>query len=190
MNTAKCENLSQNWINCHLKLTLLSNCWHSNLFNTWSSRLCLETDLKLNNFQKSLFSRVNMCWSLGISPKENLVLIIIYSGGNINRNKGGTPLFEKVVDQDNSLKNRIGLEIANLQEATKVIVENHYLHRGRTMGQIAYWVTLDGQRCGVLLFALPRLSVKFRGHGPMNLVELARPVWKRNNHQGCLCPLR
>ena len=118
------------------------------------------------------------------------MLIIIYSGGNINRNKGGTPLFEKVVDQDNSLKNRIGLEIANLQEATKVIVENHYLHRGRTMGQIAYWVTLDGQRCGVLLLALPRLSVKFRGHGPINLVELARPVLKRNNHQGCLCPLR
>jgi hypothetical protein len=50
----------------------------------------------------------------------------------------GTPLFEKVVNQDNSLKNRIGLEVANLQEATKVIVENHYLHRGRTMGQIAY----------------------------------------------------
>jgi hypothetical protein len=95
----------------------------------------------------------------------------------------GTPLFEKIVDQDNSLKNRIGLEIANLQEATKVIVENHYLHRGRTMGQIAYWVTLDGQRCGVLLFALPRLSVKFRGHGPMNLVELAR-MWLHPDVQG------
>jgi len=47
----------------------------------------------------------------------------------------GTPLFEKIVDQDISLKNRIDLEIANLQEATKVIVENHYLHRGRTMSQ-------------------------------------------------------
>jgi hypothetical protein len=95
----------------------------------------------------------------------------------------GTPLFENVIDQEVSLKVRIGLEIANLQEATKVIVENHYLHRGRTMGQIAYWVTLDGQRCGVLLFALPRLSVNFRGHGPMNLIELAR-MWLHPQVQG------
>lgn len=82
-----------------------------------------------------------------------------------------------------SLRSRISLEVADLKEATKVIVENHYLHRGRTMGQIAYWVTLDGHRCGVLLFALPRLSVNFRGHGPMNLIELAR-MWLHPRVQG------
>jgi hypothetical protein len=92
-------------------------------------------------------------------------------------------LFLDSVSNSNFLRNRIGLEIADLQEATKVIVENHYLHRGRTMGQIAYWVTLDGERCGVLLYALPRLSVKFRGHGPMNLIELAR-MWLHPRVQG------
>lgn len=51
------------------------------------------------------------------------------------------------------------------------------------MGQIAYWVTLDGQRCGVLLFALPRLSVKFRGDGLMNHIELAR-MWLHPEVQG------
>lgn len=84
------------------------------------------------------------------------------------------------------LRARVGLEIANLKEATQVIVENHYLHRGRTMAQIAYWVTLDGERCGVLLFALPRMSAKsekFGGHGPMNLVELAR-MWLDPKVQG------
>jgi hypothetical protein len=95
----------------------------------------------------------------------------------------GSPMFQGVTSENGSLRNRIGLEIANLQEATKVIVENHYLHRGRTMGQIAYWVTLDSQRCGVLLFALPRLSVNFRGHGPMNLIELAR-MWLHPSVQG------
>lgn len=95
----------------------------------------------------------------------------------------GAPRMDSKSDNSGTLKTRIGLEIANLQEATKVIVENHYLHRGRTMGQIAYWVTLDDQRCGVLLFALPRLSVNFRGHGPMNLIELAR-MWLHPNVQG------
>jgi hypothetical protein len=81
------------------------------------------------------------------------------------------------------LRQRVSLEIADLQQATKVIVENHYLHRGRTMGQVPYWVTLDGKRCGVLLFALPRLSVNFHGHGPMNLIELAR-MWLHPDVQG------
>lgn len=74
------------------------------------------------------------------------------------------------------LRDRVQIELANLKEATAMIVANHYLHRGRTMAQIAYWVTLDGERCGVLLFALPRMSATFRGYGPMNLVELAR-MW-------------
>ena len=74
------------------------------------------------------------------------------------------------------LRSRVNIEIANLKEATEIIVTNHYLHRGRTMAQMPYWVTLDGQRCGVLLFALPRMSVKYQGYGPMNLIELAR-MW-------------
>ena len=82
-----------------------------------------------------------------------------------------------------TLRSRIALEVANLKEATQVIVENHYLRRGRTMAQMSYWILLDGQRCGVLLFALPRLSVKFQGHGPMNLVELAR-LWIDPEVQG------
>jgi len=74
------------------------------------------------------------------------------------------------------LRQRVGLEIANLKEAPAVIVKNRYLHRGRTMAQMPYWITFDGNRCGVLLFALPRMSVPFHGHKPMALVELAR-MW-------------
>ncbi len=74
------------------------------------------------------------------------------------------------------LKNRVDLEIANLKEATALIVEKHYLHRGRTMAQLPYWILLDGRRVGVLLFSLPRMSARFQGHGPMNLLELAR-MW-------------
>lgn len=74
------------------------------------------------------------------------------------------------------LRNRLSLTTANLKEATEVIVANHYLHRGRTMAQMPYWITLDEERIGVLLFALPRLSVPYQGYGPMNLIELAR-MW-------------
>jgi hypothetical protein len=56
------------------------------------------------------------------------------------------------MDNKNSLKMRICLEIANLKEATEVIVKNHYLHRGRTMAQIAYWISLDNRRRGVVLY--------------------------------------
>jgi hypothetical protein len=81
------------------------------------------------------------------------------------------------------LRDRLALDIANLKEATAVIVENHYLHRGRTMAQMPYWITLDGARAGVLLFALPRLSVRYQGYGPMNLIELAR-MWISPDVQG------
>lgn len=72
------------------------------------------------------------------------------------------------------LANRVSLEIANLKEATRAIIRYHYLHRGRTMAQLPYWILLDSRRVGVLLFALPRLSVPFCDYGPMNLLELAR----------------
>lgn len=81
------------------------------------------------------------------------------------------------------LRERVDLEVANLKEVTAMIVANHYLHRGRTMAQMPYWVTLDGRRCGVLLFALPRMSVEYQGYGPMNLIELAR-VWLDPDVQG------
>ena len=103
--------------------------------------------------------------------------------GPIAQSLMSASLFDTKKTSDLPLRQRVGLEIADLKEATKVIVENHYLHRGRTMGQIAYWITLDGHRCGVFLFALPRLSVNFRGHGPMNLVELAR-MWLHPDVQG------
>ena len=74
------------------------------------------------------------------------------------------------------LRSRVNIEVANLKEATEMIITNHYLHRSRTMGQMPYWITLGGERCGVILFALPRMSVKFQGYGPMNLIELAR-MW-------------
>lgn len=77
----------------------------------------------------------------------------------------------------------VSLEIAVLQEATAVIVRNHYLHRGRTMAQLPYWITVNGQRAGVMLFALPRLSVRFHGYHPMELIELAR-LWIQPRFQG------
>lgn len=78
---------------------------------------------------------------------------------------------------------RISLQIANLKEATKLIVEKHYLHRGRTMAQLPYWILLDGERVGVMLFAYPRLSVTFHGYRPMNVLELAR-LWIAPEVQG------
>ena len=81
------------------------------------------------------------------------------------------------------LRKRVALQVANLKEATEVIVQNHYLHRGRTMAQMPYWINFDGDRKGVLLFSLPRMSVKYQGHGPMNLIELAR-MWIDPDVQG------
>lgn len=74
------------------------------------------------------------------------------------------------------LRDRVSLEVANLREATAVIVKYHYLHRGRTMAQLPYWINLDGVRVGVLLFSYPRMSVHFQGHSPMAMLELAR-MW-------------
>ena len=81
------------------------------------------------------------------------------------------------------LRSRLSLDVANLKEATAVIVKEHYLHRGRTMAQMPYWIALDGERVGVLLFSYPRLSVEYQGHQPMNLVELAR-MWVDPSVQG------
>lgn len=74
------------------------------------------------------------------------------------------------------LRDRITLEVAPLRDATSFIVEHHYLHRGRTMAQLPYWILVDGSREGVVLFALPRLSTTYQGYHPMRLLELAR-LW-------------
>ena len=74
------------------------------------------------------------------------------------------------------LSRRLRLEIANLKEATRIIVAHHYLHRGRTMAQLPYWIIIDDVPIGVILYSLPRLSVPLDGIPPMNLLELAR-IW-------------
>ncbi len=53
------------------------------------------------------------------------------------------------------LRDRVGLRIANLKQATEVIVRNHYLHRGRTMAQLPYWIrwTMSGRGAAVRLSA-------------------------------------
>ena len=79
-------------------------------------------------------------------------------------------------DRPIKLREHLMLHPANLKEATSLIVEKHYLHRGRTMAQIAYWILFDGTQAGIILFALPRLSVIYQGYGPMQLIELAR-LW-------------
>ena len=81
------------------------------------------------------------------------------------------------------LRDRLTLENADLKEATALIVAKHYLHRGRTMAQMPYWIEVDDVRVGVVLFALPRLSVPYQGYGPMNLIELAR-MWVAPEAQG------
>lgn len=93
------------------------------------------------------------------------------------------PARRPVVDSEARLRDRVGLRIAPLKDATAMIVREHYLHRGRTMAQLAYWITLDGETVGVLLFAYPRMSATFHGHRPMTLLELAR-MWLEPSVQG------
>jgi hypothetical protein len=81
------------------------------------------------------------------------------------------------------LRHRVRLTPAVLKEATAYIVEHHYLHRGRRMAQVPYWVNLDDERVGVILFSLPRISVPFYGYPPMQLLELAR-LWLEPRVQG------
>ena len=81
------------------------------------------------------------------------------------------------------LRDRVDLEVANLKEATEVIVKNHYLHRGRTMAQLPYWILFDGERVGVLLYSYARMSVAYQGFKPMNILELAR-MWLNPRVQG------
>jgi len=74
------------------------------------------------------------------------------------------------------LSKRLTLEIADLKESSKIIKRHHYLHRGRTMSQLPYWICIDGEKVGVLLYSLPRVSNPIDGIEPMKLLELAR-LW-------------
>ena len=80
------------------------------------------------------------------------------------------------------VRHRITVERAELGELTGVIRRCHYLRRGRTMAQIGYWILVDGERAGAILYALPRWSVAPDGSSPMDWLELARlwiaPAWQ------------
>ena len=81
------------------------------------------------------------------------------------------------------LSKRVTLKIADLKQATRIIVYYHYLHRGRTMAQLPYWIFVDNVPVGVILYSFPRLSVPLFEVSPMNLLELAR-MWLSPDVQG------
>jgi len=88
-------------------------------------------------------------------------------------NFGRYPDFDPNVGK---LSKRLTLEIAEIKEATRMLVVYHYLHRGRTMAQLHYWILIDGIKVGVLSFAYPRLSAELFNFSSMNILELAR-LW-------------
>ena len=81
------------------------------------------------------------------------------------------------------LSKRLTLKIANLKESSLIIIYHHYLHRSRTMSQLPYWICIDDNPVGVLLYSLPRISKPIDGIEPMNLLELAR-IWIHPSVQG------
>ena len=91
--------------------------------------------------------------------------------------------YENFSDTGIKISDRVTLEIAVLKEATRIVVYHHYLHRCRTMAQLAYWIKLDDTKVGVLLYSYPRLSSEVSGVQPMNILELAR-VWLHDSVQG------
>ena len=93
---------------------------------------------------------------------------------------GRYPNFDPDADK---LSSRVSLKIADLKQATRIIVYYHYLHRGRTMAQLPYWVFVDNVPVGVILYSFPRLSVPLFEISPMNLLELAR-MWLSPDVQG------
>ena len=74
------------------------------------------------------------------------------------------------------ISDRLTLDVANLKQATRIVVYYHYLHRGRTMAQLPYWILVDKQPVGVILYSLPRVSVPLFDIKPMNILEMAR-LW-------------
>lgn len=103
---------------------------------------------------------------------------------------------------DRPLRTRVKLVRAIPGDANRYFAERHYLHRGRTTAQVAYWILFDVDDdaaaaldrkearpatspaawqiggvaiAGALLYALPRVSApRLYGYHPMELLELAR----------------
>jgi hypothetical protein len=58
------------------------------------------------------------------------------------------------------LRNRVGLQLADLEWANAMVEEHHYLHRAvhYRAHPFAYAVILDGQTCGVIVVATPHFT--------------------------------
>lgn len=138
--------------------------------------MILDVELS-DRLQKSFFSEtppVNevLNWGNAKAPTQKELLWI--------KSFGRYPHFSP---ESNKLSKRISIRLADLKQATRIIIYYHYLHRGRTMAQLPYWVLVDETPIGVILYSLPRLSVPIFGIPPMNVVELAR-MWLSPDVQG------
>jgi hypothetical protein len=135
-------------------------------------------DIELSNdLQSSFFSEIpltdeNLNWGNAKSPTQKEMLWI--------KSFGQYPRFSAELGK---LSLRVSIKVADLKQATRIIIYYHYLHRGRTMAQLPYWVLVDDIPVGVILYSLPRLSVPIFGIPPMNAVELAR-MWLSPDVQG------
>jgi hypothetical protein len=58
------------------------------------------------------------------------------------------------------LRNRINLELADIEWANAMVIEYHYLHRAvhYRAHPFAYEITLDGEACGVIVMATPHFT--------------------------------
>lgn len=122
-------------------------------------------------FENSLVGE-ELNWGNAKPPTRNELLWI--------KSFGRYPDFNPDIDK---LSKRISLKIADLKQATRIIIYYHYLHRGRTMAQLPYWIFVDNVPVGVILYSFPRLSVSLFDIAPMNLLELAR-MWLSPDVQG------
>ena len=94
-------------------------------------------------------------------------------------------------------RSKLALVPAQLADLNAYVTQRHYLHSGRTMAQVGYWIMLDppvllpgasaqkaplGERwtlngapiAGAILYAYPRVSKRLYGFHPMEVLELAR----------------
>ena len=79
-----------------------------------------------------------------------------------------------------SLRNRVQLMIIKPKIANDIVTKYHYLHRGRVMAQIAYGIFLDDVMTGVIIYAYPTFTERFKGYLPMEWLEFARLYLKDN----------
>ena len=63
-------------------------------------------------------------------------------------------------------------KIAVLKDSNLLIIKHLYLHRSRTMGQLSYWIYIDGIQVGVISYSLPRISNQVDGIQPMIYLNL------------------